>query len=137
VITLAEYVGIHANSPDWTLARTSNAIRLLQACDKLEVLMVADGVIFPVNPKTHTQVSGEKYGGFRPQNCPEGAAHSSHKEGLAVDRYDPQNAIDNWLVLNQQSLVDCSIYIEHPIATEGWSHWSIFPPKSGHHIFYP
>jgi hypothetical protein len=137
MITLADYVGKFANYPDWTLSRASNALRLLQACDKLEALMIADGIEFKTNPKTHTQVSGEKYGGFRPRDCPFGALHSSHKEGCAVDRYDPQNAIDNWLLLNEPVLVDCGIYIEHPIATEGWSHWSIKPPASGHHIFMP
>jgi hypothetical protein len=39
MITIAEYVGPHAQSPDWTAERASNALMLLQACDKLE----ADG----------------------------------------------------------------------------------------------
>jgi hypothetical protein len=99
--------------------------------------MVADGVVFPTNPATKTQVAGETYGGFRPQDCPQGAPHSAHKEGLAVDRYDPSGAIDSWLLKNQYALGSCGVYIEHPSTTKGWSHWSIRPPASGHHVFYP
>lgn len=146
MITLDEYVGIHANSPDWTPQRASNAILLLDTCDRLRTCMEADGVVFPVNPKTGTCVSGELHGwgGFRTQDAvdqrtglPEGAKHSNHKEGLAVDNYDPDNAIDNYLMAHQSLLDDYSIYIEHPDTTPGWSHWSTKSPGSGHHVFYP
>lgn len=137
MFTLTDYVGPHADSPDWTDERSAQAERLIAACAKLQALMVADGVKFQINPRTGTTISGEIYGGFRPQSCKEGAPHSAHKEGQAVDRYDPLNEIDNWIMDHQDVLVTCGIYIEHPSATPGWSHWGIRAPASGRHVFYP
>lgn len=137
MITLEQYVGLHLNSPDWTLERAKNAMKLLAACEKLQKRMEDDDVVFMVNPKTGSQVSGEIYGGFRPQNCTIGAPHSSHKEGLAVDIFDPENKIDKWLLEFPLALNDFGIYIEHPDKTPGWSHWSIRAPGSGKHIFWP
>lgn len=139
MITLDEYVGGHQDSPDWTPERQANAVKLLEYCDRLRLRMEADGVIFKVNPNTGTCVSGafHGYGGFRPQDCTQGAPHSSHKDGLAVDNYDPDDAIDNWLIAHQDDLVYYEIYIEAPVSTPGWSHWSIKSPPSGKHIFIP
>lgn len=137
MITMEDYVGPHAASPDWTEDRRANAARLLNACAILEAYAAKDGVQFPVNPATGSGVSGKRYGGFRPQSCTVGAPGSAHKEGLAVDRFDPSGAIDAWCMANQDKLELCGIYIEHPDETDGWSHWSIRPPKSGRHVFYP
>jgi hypothetical protein len=137
MISLSEYVGPHSQSPDWTMAIQANAHKLLTACAALEVDMVAAGVVFPDNPATKSGVSGQTYGGFRPQNCPQGAEHSAHKEGLAVDRYDPHGDIDTYLMKRQDLLVKYGIFIEHPSKTDGWSHWSAKPPGSGNHVFYP
>lgn len=137
MFTLTDYVGPHGNSPDWTEERKTNAENLIVACSKLQTMMEQAGVHFELNPKTGTTISGAIYGGFRPQSCPEGAPNSAHKEGLAVDRYDHGGAIDGWIMDNQEALVQCGIYIEHPSATIGWSHWSIRRPPSGNHIFYP
>lgn len=137
MITYEQYIGPWAKSPDLTAERKANAVRLLYAVEDLETEMAKDGVIFPFNPKTKSQVSGETYGGFRPQDCPIGATHSSHKEGLAVDRYDPDNKIDDWCMAHQDRLAAHGIYIEHPDTTPLWSHWTIKPPGSGHTVFYP
>lgn len=137
MIDIDQYVGPHADSPDWTSVRQVNAGRLLASCAELEAEMVADGVEFPDNPATGSGVSGKTFGGFRPQCCPEGAPHSAHKEGLAVDRYDPDNAIDDWLMSHQDALERHSIYIEAPDSTQHWSHWSIRAPGSGKHVFEP
>lgn len=137
MITLEQYVGPHADSPDWTPERQANATKLLVRCGELEAEMVAAGVYFPDNPTTGSGVSGQTFGGFRPQNCTQGAPHSSHKEGLAVDRYDPHGDIDNWLMAHQDALTCYGIFIEHPDSTHGWSHWSIKAPGSGNHVFLP
>jgi hypothetical protein len=137
MFTLADYVGTHADSPDWDERRKMNAEKLIIACSILQKMMELAGVHFTLNPHTGTTISGEIYGGFRPQNCTQGAPLSAHKEGLAVDRYDPSGDIDAWIMDNPQSLVQCGIYIEHPSATIGWSHWSIKSPRSGLHVFYP
>jgi len=137
MITLTQYVGPHINSPDWTLERQANAASLLVSCSRLETLAKADGIKFPDNPATGNGISGATFGGFRPQNCPQGAPQSSHKEGLAVDRYDPDGEIDKWCLLNLDRLVSCGIYIEHPDSTLHWSHWTTKSPKSGRRVFYP
>ena len=77
MITLTQYVGPHRDSPDWTPAREQAATKLLAACSALEVEMARGGVSFPDNPATHSGVSGQTFGGFRPQNCPQGAPNSS------------------------------------------------------------
>ena len=137
MITIEQYFGPWIDDPDATDERKANAAKLLAACSDLEAKAIADGVPFDTNQKTGTGVSGETYGGFRPQACPIGAVHSSHKEGLAVDRYDPEGEIDAWCMAHQDELAACGIYIEHPDYTRGWSHWTIRAPGSGHRVFIP
>lgn len=137
MITLTQYAGSHASSADWTDTRQANAAQLLVACSRLEGLARGDGVHFPDNPVTGNGISGSIFGGFRPQDCPQGALQSSHKEGLAVDRYDPDGKIDEWCMSNLDRLESCGIYIEHPAATVHWSHWTTKAPKSGRRVFYP
>jgi hypothetical protein len=137
VITLEQYFGPWLGHPDATDARKDNAERLLAACAALEEMARADGVEFPDNPLTDSGVSGESYGGFRPQSCPQGAPGSSHKDALAVDRYDPHNRIDSWCMANLDKLEACGIHIEHPDDTPHWSHWTIRAPRSGRTVFKP
>lgn len=137
MITLEQYVGPHAKSPDWTPARQDNAIKLLDACAALEAEMVAAGIKFPDNPATGSGVSGQTLGGFRPQATTVGAPNSSHKTGEAVDRFDPKGEIDAWLMAHQDRLVYHGLYIEHPSATPRWSHWTTRAPRSGNRVFYP
>ena len=137
MITLNQYVGPHRESPDWTPAREQAATKLLASCCSLEVEMARGGVSFPDNPATKSGVSGQTFGGFRPQNCPQGAPNSSHKEGMAVDRYDPRGEIDVWCMAHLDRLAYHGLYIEHASATPGWSHWTTRAPKSGNRAFYP
>lgn len=137
MISIDEYFGPWLHHPDATDARMTNADNLLNACDALEAMAREDGVAFPINPATNSQVSGKTYGGFRPQSCPQGAPKSSHKEAMAVDRFDPLNKIDEWCMSNLDKLEQCGIYIEHPDSTPGWSHWTIRAPKSGNRVFIP
>lgn len=139
-ISLEQYFGKYAKSKDLTPARYANARRLLNAVNRLELLAISEGVVFPVNPKTGSGVSGDTYGGFRPQDCPQGASHSAHKDCEAVDRYDPFNKIDDWLITSPEArklYEEMGMYFEHPKATLGWSHWSIRRPASGNRFFYP
>jgi len=137
MITLNQYVGPHRESPDWTPTCEQNATKLLAASAALEAEMADDGVEFPDNPATGSGVSGQTFGGFRPQDCTQGAPNSSHKKGQAVDRYDPKDEIDAWLMAHQDRLVFHGLYIEHPSATPGWSHWTTRAPGSGNRVFYP
>jgi hypothetical protein len=137
MITIDQYFGPWGDCEDATPERIDNATRLLDAVGRLELAARADGIDFPDNPVTNSGVSGATYGGFRPQECSIGATHSSHKEGFAVDLYDPHGTIDAWCMQNQDKLAICGIYIEHPGSTAGWSHWTIKPPGSGKRVFFP
>lgn len=140
MISMQDYIGPWAKSPDWTPARQANAARLLTAVNSLIMVAMQERIALPVNPKTKSQVSGEQYGGFRPQSCPEGAPDSAHKEGLAVDIYDPSGAIDAWLQKSpaaQRKYEELGLYFEHPTKTPGWSHWGLRRPPSGKRFFYP
>jgi hypothetical protein len=137
MITLEEYIGPHAQSPDWTPVRENYAVALLVCCADLEAEMIDDGVEFPDNPATGSGVSGQTFGGFRPQSCPQGAVNSSHKEGCGVDRYDPRGHIDTWCFKHQDRLAAHGIYIEAPVSTPGWSHWTTRAPRSGNRVFMP
>lgn len=137
IITFDHYFGPWLGHPDATPAVRANAIRLLDACHRLQVLAERDGVVFRINPKTGSGVSGLEFGGFRPKCCTQGAPLSSHKEGLAVDRFDPLGEIDRWCMTNFPALEACGIYIEHASATPGWSHWTIRAPGSGRRAFFP
>lgn len=137
MITLEDYVGVWKDSPDWNQDCQTAAAFLLAKCEDLEKEMVSNGVVFKVNPKTHTQVSGEVYGGFRPQACPIGAPNSHHKKGEAVDRYDPDKRIQRWCMAHQSRLKAHGIFIEHPDSTPTWCHWQSVPPSSGKTVFQP
>lgn len=140
MITLVQYFGPYAGHADATDTVIDNAEALLKACGALEQMAKLDGVQFPDSPKTGNGVSGDGNGGFRPKDCPVGAEHSSHKEGRAVDRYDPHGDIDRWCMSNSGEggkLSQCGIYIEHPSKTDGWSHWTIKAPGSGRRVFMP
>lgn len=137
MITLEEYVGPHADSPDWNEDCRASGAELVEVVNALMGLAEDDGVPFPINPATGTQISGRTYGGFRPQDCSQGAPDSSHKQGKAVDLYDPKGVIDQWLMDNVRLLETFDLYIEHPSATKGWAHITTRAPRSRNRVFYP
>lgn len=120
-----------------TPAQEDNVEHLVATCNALIQVMMADGVEFKTNPITGSIVGGETLGGFRPQDCPIGAPNSAHKQGMAVDLYDPDNKIDEWLYRNYNQLNSCGLWFEHKSATPRWSHWSIRKPGSGRRFFLP
>lgn len=135
MISLGEYFGKWLTQAD--KVAVARAGTLVIAVNRLMEIAEADGVAFPVNPATKSQISGKNYGGFRPKDCPIGAAKSNHKLGAAVDLFDPLNAIDEWCMSHVNQLEECGIYIEHPNYTDGWAHWSTIKPSSGARIFKP
>lgn len=120
--------------PDIMDEHRTNA-RLL--VDRVNHLLSRFPGTLPRNPATGTLVSGEKNGGWRPLDCPIGAPNSSHKTGQAVDIYDPDGELDDWLMDHQALLTGVDLYLEHPSATRGWSHLTTRAPKSGRRVFYP
>lgn len=135
MITVADYFGPHADCEDATSEVRGTAARMLDRVNRLLQEAEANGVALEMNPATKTLVSGQTYGGFRPQSCTQGAPRSSHKEGRAVDVYDPSGALDRWisdLILEKHDL-----YREHPADTNGWCHLSDKAPGSGRRTFHP
>ena len=137
MITPTQYFGPHATCADRTPQIDANATLLLGRVNGLMAEMQASGVSFAVNPATACQISGTTYGGFRPMACTQGATNSAHKQGQAVDLYDPKGQIDAWLQLHPEALAHHDLYIEHPDCTNGWSHWGTRRPGSGNRIFWP
>lgn len=97
------------------------------------------GVTLDVNPKTGTVVSS----GWRPPavnaSTPNAAPNSKHMTGQAIDIYDPDGDLDDWLMSGegQAALMGLGLWHEHPSATKGWAHVQTIPPRSGRRTFYP
>ena len=91
------------------------------------------------SPQTGTLVAS----GWRPPALnaatPNAAPNSKHMTGQALDVYDPEGHLDDWLMTEegQAALMELGLWIEHPSATRGWSHLQIVPPRSGRRVFYP
>lgn len=141
MISISDYFGKYGKDhKDVTPACYANAQRLLIKVNSLMAIAMANGIEFPVNPKTGSQISGDANGGFRPQDCPIGATGSAHKRCMAIDIYDPKGDIDHWLNHTpeaREAIKDLDMYFEAMSATVGWSHWSILKPASGNRFFFP
>lgn len=94
-----------------------------------------NSMIAPAGSQGFDSVSGKTEGGFRLPDCPQGAPNSSHKQAKAVDVYDPDNAIDDWIT--DDILASAGLYREHPDSTPTWCHLTTRAPGSGHRTFYP
>lgn len=136
-LTIEDYFGQWADHPDVTDEIRANAETLIYAVNALIAAVEAGGAAFNINPNTRTIVSGSQFGGFRPQDCPIGAPQSAHKQGMAVDIYDPDNDIDEWLWQHRVWLDRYGLYFEATQSTPGWSHWSTRAPGSGKRFFLP
>ena len=135
MITLDQYFGIYASHADAGPGMYAAAEAMLEKVNALLDKAQSSGIQPEVNPNTNSQVSGEFNGGFRPQDCPVGAAKSSHKQARAVDVFDPHNALDGWIT--DDILVEFGLYREHPDDTPRWCHLSDKAPGSGRRTFHP
>lgn len=108
------------------------ASRLLESASRCEVPLTR-------NSKTGSLVSS----GWRPplvnSSTPNAAPNSKHMTGQAIDIYDPDGDLDEWLMTadGQSELVRLGLWMEHPSATKGWAHLQTIPPRSGNRVFYP
>lgn len=134
-LTPKDYFAGYADHPGILDGHRAQAAGLLVLVNKLLAAGLAYGVVLKNNPKTGSLVSGERDGGWRPQECPTGAPNSAHKTGQAVDVYDPDGDLDDWLT--DHVLQMHGLYREHPSATRGWCHLTTRPVKSGKRTFYP
>lgn len=141
MIQLADYwMGRDAKYP---LAMTPeiehNAEIMLELANKLVMLARSGGVVFDLHPTHKTLVSS----GWRPPEVnagtPNAAPRSKHMTGQAIDLYDPDGDLDDWLMTvdGQRVMSDLGLWHEHPSATKGWAHLQSVPPRSGRRTFYP
>lgn len=122
-----------------TLAIDKNARLMVELANSMLARLLAAGIALKSHPTTGTLVSS----GWRPPAVNAGVANaapnSKHMTGQAIDIYDPDGDIDDWLMTDagQSALTQVGLWIEHPSATKGWSHWQSLPPRSGRRVFYP
>ena len=140
MILIADYFGEKLTNEDATPERQENARLLLDAVNALLDRAKAEGVYQDwVDEDTETQISGSKGGygdgGFRLQSASTGKPFSSHKQGKAVDVFDPHGKLDDWLT--DEMLAEFNLYREAPQATRGWCHLSTQAPGSGKRTFIP
>lgn len=116
-----------------------NATLMVELANKVLVLAHSAGVTMDTNPRTGSVVSS----GWRPASVnastPGAAPKSKHMTGQAIDIYDPDGDLDEWLLTTdgQKVLHDLGVWIEHPAATKTWCHMQSVPPRSGRRVFYP
>lgn len=116
-----------------------NAILMVELANKVLILAHSAGVSLETSPRTGTVVSS----GWRPASInakTAGAApNSKHMTGQAIDLYDADGDLDEWLMTpdGQKVLHDLGVWMEHPAATKTWCHLQSVPPRSGRRVFYP
>jgi len=116
-----------------------NAALMVELANKLLVIAHSAGINIPTNPRTGSVVSS----GWRPASVnaatPNAAPNSKHMTGQAIDLYDPDGDLDEWLLTadGQKVMADLGLWQEHPSATKSWAHVQSVPPRSGRRTFYP
>ncbi len=141
MISLTDYwMGHDATYP---LAMTPqierNAERIVDLANKLLVLAHSGGVTMWPIPRTASVVTS----GWRPPEInavtANAAPNSKHMTGQAIDLYDPDGDLDEWLLTpdGQRVMTDLGLWQEHPAATKGWAHAQSIPPRSGRRTFFP
>ena len=124
---------------DLSTATRRNAETMVELANKLLTLAKVAGVTLETNPRSGTIVSS----GWRPPDVnastPGAAARSKHMTGQAIDLYDPDGDLDDWLMTDdgQRAMADIGLWHEHPSATKGWAHLQSVPPRSGRRTFFP
>lgn len=139
-ITLAEYFGWKITHADATPERIANATVMLAKVNALlleaqEVGKIRMMVDFDTKCLISGSPSGQGDGGFRLQSSVTGALKSAHRQGFAIDIYDPAEVLDNWIGRNL--LIKHGLWRESPAHTKNWCHLQSIAPKSGTRSFNP
>jgi hypothetical protein len=139
MITIEQYFGPKIAHQDATALRKSAATLLLQRVNALLAWEKELGYEQETDPDTGSSISGSKGGagdgGFRLSTSATGAAKSKHKEGQAVDVFDPFDKLDDLII--DEILVKFGLWRESPLKTPGWCHLQSVPPGSGRRTFNP
>ena len=120
----------------------ANEARTVETANALLVLAKTAGVTLEASPRTGSIVSS----GWRPPDIngatPGAALRSLHMQCLALDLFDPDGDLDDWLLsVADTVLKDLGLWMEHPAATKGWAHVQLRPQgsyaRTGRRWFYP
>ena len=141
MITLADY--FMARREKYPAALTPDiereAMRTVDLANKLLAQAKTYGVTVDLHPVNASPVSS----GWRPPEVnaatPNAALRSKHMTGQAIDIFDPDGDLDDWLMTGegQAALTALGLWHELPSATKGWAHLQTIPPRSGRRTFYP
>lgn len=150
MITIEQYFRrVPVGSKEHSDEQSGNAEELLFRVNQLVAEAVLAGAfVWTTDPDTGCEISGVHGGagdgGFRAPDSTTGATHSSHREAKAVDVYDPEGRLDNWLtsfehdgVGGNTKLEEYDLYREAPHSTPGWCHLTTRRPGSGRRTFAP
>lgn len=135
VLTLEQYFAGYPNHPCISQTHREEAAVLIERVNV--VLRAATSVRILNNPVTGGRISGQTNGGWRPLNCPVGAANSKHKTAQAVDIYDPYRELAAWVVAHLPEMEKVGLWMEDFRWTPSWVHFQSAPPGSGKRIFVP
>ena len=111
----------------------------VERANRLLQIAIEAGVGMDTSPKTGTLITS----GWRPPevnaSIPNAAPKSHHMAGRAVDLYDPDGELDDWLMTGPglAELERVGLWLENPACTKSWTHLQTVPPKSGRRVFYP
>lgn len=131
MISLADYFAQHRETPPREVA--DNALELLARVNMLLQNAAAEGVEAAQNPRVNSGWRPEAYNA----TVPGAAVRSKHITGQAIDIADPDGELDDWCLNHLAVLEELGLYMEHPLASKGWTHLQSVPPRSGRHCFYP
>jgi hypothetical protein len=141
-ITEEQYFAGYPDHPEITEEIRENARTMLAKVNAQIAVMEAAGYTFETNahttsPHFGTLISGMGKGGWRPQDCPEGAPRSNHKRGKAVDLCDHVSGIDAYCDSNGTAMRTAGLGREQTESTPNWSHWQDGPSGLGNWVFNP
>lgn len=116
-----------------------NASITVELANRLLAQAATYGVTLDRHPVNKSLVSS----GWRPPavnaSTANAAPNSKHMTGQALDIYDPDGDLDEWLMTGegQAALIAIGLWHEHPSATKSWTHIQSVPPRSGRRTFFP
>lgn len=123
---------------EFTLEVKTNAEQTVEKVNALLSALQDDGLQIEKNRQGSIIHSGWRPAMINGQTK-NAAPKSKHITGQACDLYDPEGAIDDFMMsgIGQATLARLGLWIEHPSATKGWAHVQTVAPRSGQRVFYP
>ena len=116
------------------------AARTVVLANKLLEMAKEAGVeLTKLHPENHSLVSS----GWRPPAVnaatPHAATNSKHMTGQAIDIFDPDRLLCNWVdtASGLGALSEIGLWIEDVHYTGSWLHCQTIPPNSGKRSFIP